>query len=495
MKKVMSIGMLAVALAVSGCALERVAHQEASASMEPTADRLTRTDRSFVERDGAFLGGAAVDVTPKARLPGLEAPVQVSFDESIPAAQMVAFIARSNGVMIDIASDAQEAFREKTTITGFTGSVAAFLDTITLQTGTSWEVADGRVVVYQRRAVVYSLYMPMAPTDATASVSKRLQTTTTTSGVQSVGASTGSAGSEMKQVVKADGFKDLEDAIKAVLTKDGRMSVSVSTGTLVVTDTPSTHEAVRTIVDAFNDRVRQQVMFDVSVYEVSLTDSESAGLRWDLVWESLNSRYEIRTASGEVPGPEQYSVGFGVIDPTFSYGGSQVLVNALQKQGSVTVLKRAVLSATNRRPTALHINAERVYLAGVSTSVVANAGIVRSIEPGLVNTGFSLSLASQVVSGNQIMVDMVLDLSSLVALRRVTSGADSIEAPERATQQSMPSVLMRTGETVVLAGFDLSDLRGDTSGVTKATHQWLGGGRSGARTRSVIVVELTSRVI
>ncbi|MCF4993777.1 PilN family type IVB pilus formation outer membrane protein, partial [Pseudomonas gessardii] len=113
-------------------------------------------------------------------------------------------------------------------------------------------------------------------------------------GSSSTGAS-GESGSNQSTTVtiKTSLIGDIEKNVKAMLSQQpaGRMFLSRSTGTLTVNDRPEVLSNVATYLNSINRSITRQVLFNVKVFEVSLTDKDQTGLDWTAVYTSLNNKW------------------------------------------------------------------------------------------------------------------------------------------------------------------------------------------------------------
>ena len=75
------------------------------------------------------------------------------------------------------------------------------------------------------------------------------------------------------------------------------------------------------------------------------------------------------------------------------------------------------------------------------------------MTPGTVTVGFTSNFLPRLLGGQRILLQYALQLSSLVSLDTVSSGGNSIQVPTISEQSASQSVVLKNGETLVLAGF------------------------------------------
>ena len=88
----------------------------------------------------------------------------------------------------------------------------------------------------------------------------------------------------------------------------------------------------------------------------------------------------------------------------------------------------------------------------------------------------------------QLMLQYAIDISSLLGMYTVSSNNSSIQAPDVDTRNFMQRVLLTSGDTLVMTGFEQAVTNASSSGMGRSNNTMLGGGVSGKRNRSVLVI-------
>ena len=105
-------------------------------------------------------------------------------------------------------------------------------------------------------------------------------------------------------------------------------------------------------------------------------------------------------------------------------------------------------------------------------------------------TGFTVSLLPRIISGERILMDYSINLSSLVALTNQTSGGQTIQLPTTDSDQGMQETELRSGQVLMLNGY-ISDSAADTRQGTGAPGNFLlGGTRSASTAKKRIIVTM-----
>ena len=101
-------------------------------------------------------------------------------------------------------------------------------------------------------------------------------------------------------------------------------------------------------------------------------------------------------------------------------------------------------------------------------------------------------LVPHIIDGKELLMQSSVNLSSLVKLTTVTSGGASIQSPDMSTSNFIQRVRMKSGDTLVVAGFDQDNLSAVSNGVGNAKNSLLGSqDANGKRTMLVVLIQPT----
>ncbi len=371
----------------------------------------------------------------------------------------------------------------------YTGSMSGLLDLVASRYNIDWEWDNNSVRFFKTKSKTFRL--TALPGDT--SLSSRIGTTSNGSG-SSGGASTSSAvnsSSELNAGVEFSGlsvWRGIEESIKTMLSDEGRVTVTPATGTVTVEDTPLVLSRVEKFIDNQNDALSKQVVINVKVLSVDLTDSNEYGINWDVVYENLNRSIGFGLTNTFAPTVGATNLAFRVLSGSM-FDGSSAMISALSQQGKVSQVTSASLVTINNQPAPIQVGRQTTYLASSTTTVgTGGAGNTVSLTPGLITTGFSMNVLPHILDNGKLMLQYSGDISALTRISTVTSGETSIQTPEIDTRNFMQRVIMTTGETLVVTGFEQFTLDGNTQGPVNAEAIGLGGGVKTKKGKSQLVV-------
>lgn len=384
--------------------------------------------------------------------------------------------------------------------------LSGLLDVVTSRLGLSWKYAEGAVEIFYLDTRTFSVYaiptsvnMESVVTSGTTTAAGISSGTSGAGGSSTSGGVSGNSGSTQTTSVKMETslVDDLAKNIESMLTPNvGRMSMSPSTGTMTVTDTPEVLGRVEAYLKAENTNITKQVLLNVKVLAVSLLDRDSVGIDWNLVYQSMNGTYGIGLANAFQVDPSSSTASVNILDTSNSrFAGSSLLVKLLSQQGRVSTITSPSVTTLNLQPVPVQVARQTSYLASVQTTTTTDVGTTSSLTPGTVTTGFNMNLLPYVMPDSHLLLQYSINLSVLQRLRQVSSGGNTIEIPEVDNRIFSQKVRLKSGQTLVLSGFEQAVDDGTKQGVGRADFWGLGGGVAADNRRDVIVVLITPVVL
>lgn len=380
----------------------------------------------------------------------------------------------------------------------YTGDLSGLLDVATSQLGLSWKYnpGDRSITIFYLDTRTFNFYVFASSTDMQSTVQSG---TTASAGTGGSGSGSGSgstsgisgySGSSQATTLslKTSITDDVERNVKTMLSGVGRMSFSRSTGTITVTDRPDVLDQVGTYVAAENTNLSKQVLLNIKVYSVTLNDQDSAGIDWNLVYKASNWDFNLKNTFQDAA-TNSVSGAVGILDGSFA--GSSAVIKALSQQGRVSVITSPSVTTLNLQPVPVQVARQTGYLASIETTNTAQVGSSTSLTPGTVTSGFNMSLLPFVESDNQMRLQFFMNISTLIRLRAESSGENRIQVPEIDNRIFNQTVRLKSGETLVLSGFDQTSEQGTKAGTGESWNFLLGGGVNRTTVRDVIVVMIT----
>jgi len=387
-----------------------------------------------------------------------------------------------NGLPVNNSNNALQA------AVAYSGNLSGFLDLISARFNASWELEGDTVRFFKTKTKTFRL----AALPGNTSLKSKIGTQS--SGGSGSGSSSGSSSSGSAEQEAGTEFTGLsvwtgiEDSIKTMLTSDGKLTVTPATGTITISDTPLVLDRVSKFIDEQNLALSRQVVINVKVLSVDLTDSDEYGINWNAVYNNVNRSLGFTLSNAIAPSVGATNLTLKVLSGSM-WDGTTAMVDALSKQGKVSQVTSASMVTLNNQPAPIQVGRQTSYLASSQTTLgVAGSGNTTTLQPGVISTGFSMNTIPHILDDNKLMLQYSGDISSLIKIDSVTSGGSTIQTPEIDTRNFLQRVILNSGETLVVTGFEQFNLSGNTQGVGDSENVAVGGGVKTAKSKSVLVV-------
>lgn len=389
----------------------------------------------------------------------------------------------------------------------YDGTLDGFLDRVAARTGNAWRYEGGRILMYHTDTRIFRVDILPGDTSVSATVTNQASGGSSGSSGGGGGAAGGGAQSGATQTISGgtstqfssttNQFQTVVEAVQNMISPKGKVTSVAGLGQIAVTDVPAVLDRVDSYVKSINDIATRQVLLEVRVFSIETNASDNYGISWDAVWQSLGSSLSANILSSGSTIADASGLDLTVVDPTSPFNGSSLLIEALSRQGNLQQVTSASLATLSGKAVPVQVAEETGYIASSQATLVPDAGTQITRTPGLVTTGFSMVLLPVVTSGDELLLQMQINLSSLRELRRIGSEADGslFESPIIDSQQILQNVRLQSGQTLVLSGFEQESIRTDAKGIGNPKFMALGGNRNSDRRNSTLVVLLTPRVM
>ncbi len=247
---------------------------------------------------------------------------------------------------------------------------------------------------------------------------------------------------------------EISPSLSSMLSSQGKIQVDIRTNSLIITDAAANLKKIADMIKAL-DIATPQVVIEAQIVEIGNSDLQYLGINW--------------TASKTIPYKEGQStdVTLGMLPagPTFGGGAEGTLtiasvmskaqlnatLSALATKGKSKVLSNPKISTIN--------NKEARILVGdrVPYSIITNTPMGWVKTTAYIDVGIRLLVTPTINPNNIITLKIHPEVSFVKEWRQ--------EAPVIATREADTEVLIKSGETIVIAGLIKEEDRQDTSKV------------------------------
>lgn len=490
----------------------KVAPAAVKAELNPALLKRITTNRSFnslqdVSSRITMLTGVPVIISPEATLPVTGAAGVAGLNSMSAGASPM-----TSGATMPIVP-AIGGGSTSTGMAGYTGQIqpdntivydgqlVGFLDIAASRYGVYWEWDNNGVRFFRTMTRTFRIAALPGDTTLSAKIGNQSSGSNGSSGTGSSSSSNGSGGTSTQETGVSFSalsvWKGIEDSIKTMLSTNGKVIVTAATGTVTVSDTPQVVAQVEKYIQDQNLSLGRQVVINVRVLSVDLTNSDSYGINWNAVYSTISGTYGFSFLSGFTPETGSTQLGLKILGTAGSatsngidgFAGSNAMINALSKQGRVNQLTSASVTTLNNQPAPTQVGRQVSYLQS-STTTLGSVGVqpTTTLQPGTITTGFSMNIVPHILDNNKLLLQYAIDLSSLLKLDSISSNGSTIQIPDIATRNFLQRVRINSGDTLVVTGFEQNTDTGNTQGLGDPYNVALGGGLLGSKSRSVLVV-------
>jgi general secretion pathway protein D len=274
-----------------------------------------------------------------------------------------------------------------------------------------------------------------------------------------------------------------------------RVIADKDTNSLLIVATPSDYDVIETALRKL-DVVRRQVLVEVFLAEVKLTDDLKFGIDWFIKTRNNTSgtlnlgglppNGRVLSATNAVPA----FTGLQLINLT---GGEvRAVLNALGEDGKTQVLAAPQIMVLDNEKAEIKVG-DRISVQTQAQTGATTTGIINSFQ--YLETGILLAVTPRINSGGTVTLEVNQEVSA--ADRSTITAANP--NPDVATRNAKTSVVVASGESIVLAGLIRENNGRSTSGLPLLSKIPVLGAAFGSQTinreRTELVLIITPKII
>ncbi len=374
------------------------------------------------------------------------------------------------------------------------GELGGLLDNVTTRLGLSWRYEQGRIAIFYLDTRTF----PVMFMDSKASFGSKTVSGTTSSmgatGDSSGGGLSGDSNTSQatEMEIKSSLYEDVTNTIKSMLTPGtGRMNLSA--GVLTVTDTPRVLEQIGRYLDDRNKELNRQVVLNVQVYSVEKRTQEQYGIDWNAVFNSGSVGLSLTNA---FTGGSSDALNGGISILDGKGAGTKAFIKALSEQANVSVMTEASSMTTNLSAVPIQVALQQDYASNVTTENTANVGSSSSITKSTITTGFNMTVLPFLMPQSpKMQLQFAINMSDDPTMRTFTSDNTSVELMKTRLKTFTQRVIMQSGQTLVLSGYQSLNNTANRQGVGSFRFFGLGGGANGENNKTMLVILITPVIL
>ena len=375
----------------------------------------------------------------------------------------------------------------------YKGPLSGLLNEVSSRFGIWWKYEKDQIFFYKYETRTFTVYS--LPTKPSLKVNM---------GGESSGES-GNASATLTSGAELELWSNIQKAIESMIGGDSKLSVDSVNGTVTLTGTPIEIKKVAKYINEQNTRLSRQVAISVKVLQVTLSDSDQYGL-------DLSGGFNDGKTSLTVASPNGLSDEIEKnINMTIAPGNWSVttFIQALSEKNNTTLVTSGTVTTLNNKPAPIQVTRKENYISEItktnSGSSDTGSDYDISTETEEIETGFTLNVLPRIMEHGRMLMMFNLTLSDLISLEKVylqtnedpnePASGEYIQNPIIETRGFTQEVALKSGESLILSGYERVENEAKKTGVGSADNSVLGGTAVATKDRSLLVIILTPVVL
>lgn len=228
-------------------------------------------------------------------------------------------------------------------------------------------------------------------------------------------------------------------------------------GLITVTGTNRQIERIQTYLDDLKRRLHRQVMIDVSVISVGLSEEQTTGINWSKFQLSLShdgtaaSNLANAGTLSDAFNSHRYTTNLNILNSVnFNMEG---LINFLKTNGDTRVVSSPKVIAMNNQQALITVGDNINYRVPEDTSTSDGDNIATTYNNYSIFIGVLLNLLPEISDDNKIMLRINPSISSFkYSEDDVKQNTPREVAPDTTEKKLSTVVMVNSGDTIILGG-------------------------------------------
>lgn len=366
------------------------------------------------------------------------------------------------------------------------------LDEVSSRFGIWWKYEKKEIFFYKKITktfVVYSL-----PTQSSLS--------TSVGGSSTEGGGAGSNSISLSNSANIEMWNNIQSTVQSMVSGDTQIVADSSNGTIAVTGTPTDIKKVAKFINEQNVRLSRQVAITVKVLQLTLSDSEELGLNWSAIYESVKlhnpDSYGITSLSKTITNTEAASgINMNLLPDNWDL---KATLQAISEQGKSNLVTSGTVTTLNNKPAPIQVVKKQNYISEITVTSSGDSGDDRdvSVDTEEVETGFTLNILPRILEHGRVLLMFNMTLSDLLELEKVVTDEkykSFVQNPKVESRGFSQEIAMKSGETLVLSGYERTEQSVIKDGVGTPDNMLMGGAKVAEKDKTMIIILLTPVVL
>ena len=387
----------------------------------------------------------------------------------------------------------------------WSGPLSGLLDGVAVYFGMQWDFRGGQLRLFRNEVRTFTLAALPSNSTVKAGINTSRKSGGTGGAAAGAGGGEGASGSMLQDISNETTIKlwdDIRDTVQSMIPSGGKLTMSPATGTVTVVAPPGNMRRIAAYIEEQNERITRQVTVSVRVLRVDIHDNYDLGLSLTTVFQRLSGQYAVNLVG---PGPAGVAAGTAAsytlsglrtLDGGKQQVNGQAVIDALQVMGKVALVTEASVTTLNGQAAPVSVAEERNYVAAAATTVGGTLfNSQTQLTPATLVTGFNMQILPRILENGEVLLQYGLSLSDLKSLDEFGDTSSKVQLPDVNVRSFLQQAILRSGDLLVLAGYQSTTDAVDDRGLPGIGASPLGGSIASSRSRSVIVIMMTPEIL
>ena len=387
----------------------------------------------------------------------------------------------------------------------YRGDLKQALDVLSQKSNLSWKWTPNGIQLFRYESRNFYI----AAFDGTTNRQTAVSTAATTTASQGGGSGGGGGqqgnssdtGSKIQYSSQTSSMDEITAYLRSMMSSGGRISTLGSAGIITVRDTPQVLNTIDSAIKELNATLTKQVSINVQIYNVGLSDGDAYSVDWNAVWKSnkYNVSFSPLTSSSSsgstspttnTTGGQSFSTGI----LTGPFTGTNLVVNALSSIGNIVSSTQNTAVTLNGQSAPLISQEEIAYVKSTTVTTTGSgtdANTSVQINPDTITQGLNMIATPKIQPNGKVLLEYNINLANVKQIVTYSQSGTSVQLPTRDVKSIIQRASLKSGQTLVLAGFQDIGSSVSNQGVLSGNNILFGGSKNAQNTKTQLVILIT----
>ena len=272
---------------------------------------------------------------------------------------------------------------------------------------------------------------------------------------------------------KGDIYKIIQSNVKAMLSKNGSLTLDPASGILIVRDRPMNVALIDKYINSLIASLNRQVMIEAKIIEVELNSDWKTGIDWNVLIENptIHQVINLGQKTIQLEAGETSNFNFSInriINTPHTHLTLNAVINALSVFGRVKLIAEPHLRVMNDQPAILSVGRSISFIKSIEVEEQTTGTTTTqtpTVDISSIFDGIVFGITPFIRKDNTVLLRIVPIQSKLISLDDKHIGNDVYTLPQVALREASTVVSARSGDVIVLGGLISREAHYNYSGV------------------------------